>query len=106
MFLDCTCEQKIVKEIDKLNNNKSPGPDGIGLNILKDVADIIVRPLAYLSYISFQTGLVHEVLKLARIVSLYKTGNKTLLTNYRPISLLSIFTKILEKLMCSRVRRF
>jgi hypothetical protein len=106
MFLDCTCEQEILREIDKLNNNKSPGPDGVGPNILKDVADIIVRPLAYLCNLSFQTGLVPEGLKLARIVPIYKKGDKTLLTNYRPISLLSIFHKILEKLMCYRLRSF
>jgi hypothetical protein len=35
MFLDCTCEQEILREIDKLNNNKSPGPDDVGPNILE-----------------------------------------------------------------------
>jgi hypothetical protein len=80
-FLDCTCEQEILREIDKLNNNKSPGHDGIDPNILKDVADITVKPLAYLCNLSFQTGLVPQGLKLVKIVPIYRKGDKALLTN-------------------------
>jgi hypothetical protein len=82
MFLYCTCEQKILREIDKLNNNKSSGLDGVGLNIFKNVADIIVRPLA--TYVIYRFKLdcfVIEGLKLARIVPMYKKGDKTLLTS-------------------------
>jgi hypothetical protein len=56
--------------------------------------------------LSLQCGLVTDGLKLARIIPVHKKGDKQLVTNYRPISLLSVYHKILEKLMRSMLRSF
>ena len=69
-------------------------------------SSIIIEPLTYICNLSFQTGLVPDELKRARIVPVYKKGDRSVITNYRPISLLSVFHKILEKLMCSRLNSF
>lgn len=55
---------------------------------------------------SFEQGLFPQALKLARVVPIYKTGSKTDVENYRPISLLSCFSKIYEKIMHNRIIDF
>jgi hypothetical protein len=55
----------------RLDNLKSPGPDGLGPNIIKDFAPIIIEPLIYICNLSFQAGLVSDELKSARIVPIY-----------------------------------
>ena len=52
---------------------------------------------------SFSTGLVPDQFKIANVIPIYKSGSKIVLNNYRPISLLSIFNKILEKLVYTRL---
>ena len=106
MFLEPVCKQEVLTEILRLDNLKSPGPDSLGPKIIKDIASIIIEPLTYICNLSFQTGLVPDELKRARIVPIYKKGDRSVITNYRPISLLSVFHKILEKLMCSRLNSF
>ena len=55
---------------------------------------------------SFITGVVPEKFKLARVITVYKEGSQTNLSNYRPISLLYTFNMILEKLMFKRLMNF
>ena len=73
---------------------------------MKRIKTIIAEPLAILFNISFTTGIVTSSFKLAKVSPIYKKDLKTSLTNYRPISLLSIFDKLLEKLMCNRILHF
>ena len=51
-------------------------------------------------------GVVPDNLKIARVIPVYKTGNHSSVSNYRPISLLSIFNKLLEKLMFKRIKLY
>ena len=52
---------------------------------------------------SFSLGVVPDSFKIARVIPVYKTGSQLLLTNHRPISLLSVFNQILERLMYNRL---
>lgn len=54
---------------------------------------------------SFQTGVFPKKMKIAKVIPLYKTGDKNNFTNYRPVSLLPQFSKILEKLYNSRLEK-
>jgi hypothetical protein len=71
--------------------------------LLKILRSLLSGPLAYLFNCSFSTGVVPDQFKLATVIPIYKKGSKSVVSNYRPISLLSVFNKILEKLMYKRL---
>ena len=89
-----------------LKDNKSPGTDNFGPKIMKEINQEIVLPLTHIFNLSFTTGVVPDALKLAKVIPVYKKGDKSEPGNYRPISLLTVFDKIMEKLMCRRLRDF
>ena len=101
-----TTADEIEVEISKLKSSKSTGPFSIPVTILKLLKSVISRPLETLFNASFLTGVVPDKFKLANVIPVYKKGTQTSLSNYRPISLLSVFNKLLEKLMCSRLLKF
>ena len=67
---------------------------------------ILVIPLEHIFNISLQTGVFPEGMKIARIIPIFKNGNINDFTNYRAISLLSQFSKILEKIFHNRMMSF
>ena len=73
--------------------------DEIPLKILKISTPYIISPLIYLCNKSMITGIFPTWLKYSQIVPVYKKGDKHELTNYRPISLLTYFSKIFEKVI-------
>ena len=73
---------------------------------LKCISDSIAYPLAQVANLSFQQGIFPEELKIAAVTSLNKTKDPMMLNNYRPISLISVFAKILERLMYNRLLKF
>ena len=88
-----TTATEIETEINGLNPTKSVGPFNIPIKILKTLRVLLSEPLAYLYNRSFLTAVVPEKLKVARVIHVYKKGSKTVMNNYRPISLLSAFNK-------------
>jgi len=106
MFCDPITPDEIVRIIHNFPNNKAPGSDNINTKILKEIIDNIMLPLIHIYNLSFKTGIVPDLLKVAKVIPIYKKGEKHLPGNYRPISLLSIFDKILEKLMYRRLSNF
>ena len=89
-----------------LNCYKSPGYDNIPVYFIRSVAEILAYPLSILVNHSFELGYFPNCLKTAKIIPLYKSGDKSLPTNYRPISILTCFSKILEKLIYNRLMNF
>jgi len=106
MYCEPITNEELSVLIRKLKNGKSPGFDDIGPKIIKLVSNIIVDPLVYLYNLSFESGTVPDKLKIAKVVPIFKGGDSSLPGNYRPISLLSIFDKLLEKLMAVRLNNF
>ena len=86
--------------IHSLQSSKSPGPDEIGVALIKEVSSIIVQPPAFIFNLSITNDVFPEQLKIAKVIPAYKKGDACLASNYRPILLLSVFDKLLEKLMC------
>jgi hypothetical protein len=106
VFLIPTTPDEIEREIDGLNASKATGQFSIPIRLLKILKLLLSKPLSHLFNISFSSGLVPDKLKIAKVIPVYKKGSRLEMSNYRPISLLSIFNKILENLMYSRLMNF
>ena len=91
--------------ISSLNNN-SPGFDGIPSFVANQCIDYFIEPLTYIINMSFMEGVFPSELKLAKVIPIFKSGDSTKMSNYRPISILSFFSKIFEKLMYNIVNNF
>ena len=101
-FLSPTDKSKIQNIISSLDSNKSVGPNSIPTKILKLLKNDISSQLADIFNIPFSTGAFKSILKVAKVVPVYKRDSKLDFSNYWPISLLSNTEKILEKLMYNR----
>ena len=96
----------IIKIIDKFNPNKSAGHDNVGNYIIKKVGKEIVKPLTHIFNLSLSTGVVPDKLKIAKVIPIYKKADSAMFSNNRPVSLLSCFSKILERLIFDRCVNF
>ena len=92
-------KDKITRIIKSLDPNKAHGHDGISIRMLKLCASSISEPLFLLFEHSLENECFPNEWKKANIVPIHKKGDKQLIQNYRPVSLLSIYGKIFEKLM-------
>ena len=79
---------------------------GMDMTLVKNIIQVIVKPLTYICNQSFQTGIFPNSMKTAKVIPIYKNGDRHLFTNYRPISLLPQFSKIIEKLFVHRLDNF
>ena len=102
MYMKPVVELDIVKIIGKFDQNKSAGNDNIGNFLIKKVCNEIVKPLSMIFNLSISTGIVPEKLKIAKVIPIYKKQDAEVLSNYRPVSLLPCFSKILERLVFDR----
>ena len=98
-------QEEVLAIVNSLPN-KSTGPSSIPLRLLKDVADLIIIPLCNIINLSFSLGIFPDLLKVTKVVAIHKGGSTQEVNNFRPISLLSIFDKIIEKLMHKRLYDF
>ena len=80
-------------------------PD-IRISLLKHVKQEIVNRLVIIFNKSFEEGRLPEMLKIVKVLPIFKGENPTDPDNYRPISLLSLFDKLLEKVMYNRLNAF
>ena len=95
-----------AKFINELKINKSPGADNIGPKLVKATAHVIIDPLVHIYNRSILAGKVPDKMKIAKVIPVFKQGQKDIPSNYRPISLLSVLDKVLEKVICSRLTNF
>ena len=105
MFLNSVSEEETATTIELLKES-SPGHDAIHSKVIKSSFQHFLKPLTYLINLSFSTGAFPDKLKTACVIPIYKSGDKSEIINYRPVSLLSVFSKIFERLMYNRVISF
>ena len=105
-FIFPTTSGEIEDEMSKLKLGKSTGPFSISVGILKLLKTVLSKPLEIIFNNSFSSGIVPSDMKLANIIPVFKKGSQTCLSNYHPISLLSGFHKLQEKLMYNRLINF
>jgi hypothetical protein len=93
LFLGPTDPQEIFKIIMSLKPKKSCGHDNISANFLQKIAMNVAKPISILVNKSLIDGIVPDILKIAKIVPIYKAKEKDKFTNYRPVSLLPTLSK-------------
>ena len=103
-FFDSVSPEDIEREILSIPRNKAYGLYSCPIRILSCVKHIVSGPLADIFNMSVQKGVLSSKLKEAKVIPVYKSDDETEPGSYRPISLLSIFNRIFEKLMYHRLK--
>lgn len=99
-------EDSVLKLLLKINTSKSTGLDNLPAKFLKDAAPIISKPLTHIINLSIEAGEVPNDMKNARVVPIYKKNSKTEAGNYRPVSILSVVSKIFERIMYDQLEKY
>jgi hypothetical protein len=105
MSTPVTCSE-ISESIDMLQRKKTLDFNGLSTIILSKCSLTVSTPLRHVIQLSLMNGIVPVQLKIAKVIPLHKSGDKLSLDNYRPISLLSVFSKVLEKVVYNRLSTF
>ena len=103
---DAVTENEVEFEIRQLIGNTSCGHDEIPPKLVKIIAKHIIRPLTHIYNQSFLNGTISNDFKIAIVTPAFKANNKEEFSNYRPVSILPCFSKILEKLMYKRLLHY
>ena len=98
--------QEVASALKRLKTNKSSGDDQIPWSFITIATDVISPYLSFLIDFMFSNGLFPSILKIAKVIPIFKSGVKQTLNNYRPISLLSPFSKVIEKIIKVRFLSF
>ena len=106
MFLFHTTESEIIKIIKSLKNTNSTGYDNFSTKFIKLSSSILAPALAKIINLAIDTGVYPSNLKIAKVIPIFKKGDKTLINNYRPISILSPINKIFEKILYARLIKY
>ncbi|MEM6738267.1 MAG: reverse transcriptase family protein, partial [Bacteroidota bacterium] len=94
-------EEDIIKAINELSPSSAAGPDGFPAIFLKHSKEAF--PLCHLWKTSLEKGIVPTKMKKSTITPIYKGGNKSLASNYRPVALTSHVIKLFEKVIRSQI---
>ena len=97
---------EVNRTILNLDQTKSIVPNSIPIKALKSLGLKVSQQLTKIINLSFTEGIFPSKLKIAKVISIFKKGDPEVPSNYRPISLLPIFSKIFEKLMYERIYSF
>lgn len=106
MYIEPTDEFEVIDISRNLKSNKSAGYDGYSPSIIKTVINYIAQPLVHVFNLSLSNGIFPDRLKIAKVTPIFKSDDKLTMNNYRPISVLPIFSKLLEKLMYNRLLNY
>ena len=96
-------EKDLSLIVKSLKSKSSHGSDLISSRVLKVILPQILKPLMHIINLSLESGMVPHFYKLVKVLPIYKADRHNVFSNYHPISLLSVFSKILEKAACSQI---
>ena len=95
-------ESQIVNIITNFNDSTA-GWDEFKPKVIKSIKHSVKIPLAHISNLSFASGIFLKQPKIANIVPILQADDEIVLTSYRPVSVLPVFSKLLERLMYNRL---
>ena len=105
IFFEPTNHQEISKIICRVEN-KNGGIDNINSKTLKTLVEHITEPLVHIFNNCIEMAIWPNELKMTEVIRIHKSKEKHIVTNYRPISLISNLAKILEKVIHNRITNF
>ena len=92
--------------LNSISASKATGFDELPARLIKDGSSVIAKPLTHIVNLSITTRNIPDDLKVASVVPLYKKKSKTNVENYRPISMLSIISKVSKKVVFNQLNTF
>ena len=93
----------VFQQLDSFDPRKSTGLDDVSPRFLKDGATVLAEPLCHIINMSILTETVPSELKKAKVIPLFKKGSRLDPGNYRPVSILSAISKVLERAVNSQL---
>ncbi len=102
--LEPVTEDQVVQCVGEMRGNSAPGFDDISTKFLKQHLIHLVKPLIHIINLSITSGVFPDIYKFALVTPLHKSGDKSNVSNYRPISLLSSISKVLERCVQKQLR--
>lgn len=106
MYITNVSTEEVFNLLCKQKNKSSSGVDEVPSKVLMYCSLELCFPLSFIVNNSLRYGIFPECLKSALVKPLFKKGDPKNVENYRPISLLSSFSKIFEAAMCNRIVNF
>lgn len=105
-FMTPVTPEDVIDSARYLKPKTSEGVDNISSKLMKLTIQGIAEPLSHVFNLSFSTGFFPEAMKTAKVVPIFKSGSQHSLDNYRPISILPAFSKLLEKIVYKQIETF
>ena len=106
MFFTPTLPYEILQILKSFKSKKSTGDDVFSVNLLKRLAESCSVSIGILVNMSLEQGIAPDAVKLARVIPIYTAKYRDKFKHYRPISMLSNISKILEKVVHKRLYSF
>jgi hypothetical protein len=106
IFIFPVTEEEVVSLAKNLKNKLTAGYDDIPKSLVEQCIQLIKGPLTHTYNVSLRSGIFPDEWKAAKVKPWYKKGDRYDIQNYRPISIISVFAKLLERLMFNRLIPF
>jgi len=106
LYLDPILPHNIIEITAKIKSKQSFDHNNISTKLLKASIDSVVIPVTHIMNLSLMTGIVPNQMKISKVIPIFKSGNKSDFNNYRPISILPVFSKILGKIVSKKLLTF
>ncbi len=103
ILTDTFSDEKVFKKLKDLKPKFTAGPDMIPAFLVKDCAAVFCKPLKFLYNLAISTQTFPNIWKISKIIPLFKKDDRSIIENYRPISILDNFSKVFESLLFDTV---
>ena len=106
LYMEPVHRLELINRCNCLKAKTSMGHDNISTQLLKEYIWNTADPLTHIFNFSFDSGIVPDKMKLAKVIPIFKSGNKNLFNNYRPISILPAYSKLLKRIVAKKLVYF